>query len=197
MALAWNEIKNRALAFSKEWADAASEYAEAKHFWVEFFNVFGISPRRIGSFEQRIKKLDGKDGYIDWLWKGNLLIEHKSLGKNLDRAYQQAIDYFPGLKEHELPRFLLVSDFAQFRLYDMVDGIQAEFQLKDFYKNVKLFWFIAGYQPLKILPQSPVNAKAVQRMAKLHDRLKQIGYSGHSLEVYLVRLLFCLFAEDV
>ncbi len=196
MALAWNEIKDRALAFSKDWAKAESEDADAKPFWIEFFNVFGITSKRIGGFEQRVKKLDSKDGYIDWLWKGNLLIEHKSRGKNLDRAYQQAIDYFPGLKEHELPRFVLVSDFARFRLYDTQDGSQTEFLLKDFHKHVKLFWFIAGYQPLKISPQSPVNAKAVQRMAKLHDRLKQIGYTGHVLEVYLVRLLFCLFAED-
>jgi hypothetical protein len=196
MALAWNEIKDRALAFSKEWAKAESEDAEAKPFWVDFFNVFGITSKRIGGFEQRVKKLDGKDGYIDWLWKGNLLIEHNSRGKDLNRAYQQAIDYFPGLKEYELPRFVLVSDFARFRLYDSEDGSQSEFLLKDFYKHVKLFWFIAGYQPLKIEPQSPVNAKAVQRMAKLHDRLRQIGYTGHALELYLVRLLFCLFAED-
>ena len=196
MALAWNEIKDRALAFSRDWAKAESEDADAKPFWIDFFNVFGINQRRIGSFEQKVKKLGDRDGYIDWLWKGNLLIEHKSRGKDLDRAYQQAIDYFPGLKEHELPRFVLVSDFARFRLYDMIEGTQSEFLLKELYKNVKLFWFIAGYQPQKISPQSPVNAKAVQRMAKLHDRLKQIGYTGHALEVYLVRLLFCLFAED-
>ena len=196
MALAWNEIKDRALAFSRDWAKAESEDADAKPFWIEFFQVFGINQRRIGSFEQKVKKLGDRDGYIDWLWKGNLLIEHKSRGKDLDRAYQQAIDYFPGLKEHELPRFVLVSDFARFRLYDMIEGTHNEFLLKELYKNVKLFWFIAGYQPQKISPQSPVNAKAVQRMARLHDRLKQIGYTGHALEVYLVRLLFCLFAED-
>ena len=199
MALAWNEIKDRALAFSREWAKAESEDAEAKPFWIEFFHVFGVTSRRIGSFEQKVKKLDGRDGFIDWLWKGNLLIEHKSRGKDLDRAYQQAIDYFPGLKEHELPRFVLVSDFARFRLYDMTDGAQSEFLLKELHKNVKLFWFIAGYQPQKISPESPVNAKAVQRMAKLHDQLKQIGYGQakpRDLEVYLVRLLFCLFAED-
>ncbi|OQW39069.1 MAG: methylase [Proteobacteria bacterium SG_bin4] len=196
MALAWNEIKDRALAFSREWARAESEDADAKPFWIEFFHVFGITSRRIGSFEQKVKKLDGRDGYIDWLWKGNLLIEHKSRGKDLDRAYQQAIDYFPGLKEHELPRFVLVSDFARFRLYDMAEGTHSEFLLKELHKNVKLFWFIAGYQPQKISPESPVNTDAVKRMAKLHDRLKQIGYTGHALEVYLVRLLFCLFAED-
>ena len=91
MALAWNEIKDRALAFSREWAKAESEDADAKPFWIEFFNVFGITSRRIGSFEQKVKKLGDRDGYIDWLWKGNLLIEHKSRGKDLDRAYQQAV----------------------------------------------------------------------------------------------------------
>ena len=71
MALAWNEIKDRALAFSREWAKAESEDADAKPFWIEFFNVFGITSRRIGSFEQKVKKLGDRDGYIDWLWKGN------------------------------------------------------------------------------------------------------------------------------
>ena len=33
-------------------------------------------------------------------------------------------------------------------------------------------------------------------MGRLHDKLKAIGYEGHELEVYLVRLLFCLFADD-
>jgi hypothetical protein len=43
MALAWNEIKDRALSFSKEWAKSESEDAEAKPFCVDFFNVFGIT----------------------------------------------------------------------------------------------------------------------------------------------------------
>ncbi len=97
--LSWNEIKSRAVAFSRRWADEASEQAEAKTFWNEFFHVFGIDCRRVASFEQRVKKLDGRDGCIDLLWKGKLLIEHKSRGKDLDRAHQQDLGYFPGLKE--------------------------------------------------------------------------------------------------
>jgi hypothetical protein len=196
MPLSWNEIKRRALNFSREWKDAASEHADAKTFWDEFFNIFGISRRRIASFEQRVKKIDGRDGYIDLLWKGVLLIEHKSRGKNLDRAHKQALDYFPGLKERELPRFILVSDFARFRLYDLDEDQQFEFPLEDLYKQVKRFGFIAGYQVHKIKEQDPVNIKAAERMGQLHDQLKEIGYVGHPLEVYLVRLLFCMFAED-
>jgi hypothetical protein len=196
MPLSWNEIKSRALAFSREWDDVTSEDAEAKTFWNEFFNVFGISRRRVASFEERVKKIDGRDGYIDLLWKGVLLIEHKSRGKDLNRAHQQALDYFPGLKERELPKYIIVSDFARFHLYNLDDNTQHEFVLKDLHKNVRLFGFIAGYETHAIREQDPVNIKAAERMGKLHDKMKAVGYSGHPLEVYLVRLLFCLFAED-
>ena len=78
MALSWNEIKDRALSFSKEWADTSNEDADAKPFLVEFFNVFGINRKKVGTFEHHVKKLDDHDGYIDLLWKGNILIEMKS-----------------------------------------------------------------------------------------------------------------------
>ena len=103
MVLSWNEIKDRALNFSKEWAGTCNEDADAKPFLVEFFNVFGISRKRVATFEHRVKKLDDRDGYIDLLWKGTILIEMKSRRKDLDKAYQQAIDYTHGLKQYELP----------------------------------------------------------------------------------------------
>jgi hypothetical protein len=201
MPLSWNEIKTRATAFAKEWQDESREDAEAKSFWDAFFDVFGITRRRIASFEEPVKKSDGKGGFIDLLWRGQLLVEHKSRGKNLDKAFTQALDYFPGLKDRDLPKYILVSDFSKFRLYNLEsDNLesseQIEFDLKDLYKNVKLFGFIAGYQTQVIKPQDPINIKAAERMGKLHDALKAVGYTGHALELYLVRLLFCLFAED-
>ena len=194
--LSWNEIRSRAHTFSKEWQDEVSEKSEAQSFWNEFFNVFGISRRRVASFEQRAKKFDGKDGYIDLLWKGVLQIEHKSLGKNLDYAREQNLQYFSGLKEHELPRYLIESDFARFRLCDLEENTEYEFALKNLHKNIHHFAFIAGYQTHKIKEQDPVNIKAAESMGKLHDQMLTDGYTGHDLEVYLVRLLFCLFAED-
>ena len=65
MPLSWNEIKNRALQFSKEWAEETRENAEAKSFWDAFFHVFGISRRRVATFEEPVKKLDDKYGFID------------------------------------------------------------------------------------------------------------------------------------
>ncbi len=196
MPLSWNEIKDRALKFSREWADETAEDAEAKSFLDAFFNVFGVSRKRVATFEQRVKKIDGRDGYIDLLWKGILLIEHKSRGKDLNRAYQQAKDYFPGLKDHDVPRYVLVSDFARFRLYDLEEGGQHDFTLAEFHQHLRLFGFIAGYQTCVYKEQDPVNIKAAERMGRLHDQLNAIGYTGHELEVYLVSLLFCLFADD-
>ena len=59
--------------------------------------------RKVSTFEHRVKKLDDTDGYIDLLWKGTILVEMKSRGKNLDKAYKQARDYIDGLKEYEIP----------------------------------------------------------------------------------------------
>ena len=196
MALSWNEIKERAVKFSKEWAEYSNEEADAKPFLVEFFNIFGIYSKKVATFEHRVKKLDERDGYIDLLWKGTILIEMKSRGKNLDKAFQQAKDYLHGLKQHELPKYILVSDFEIFKLYDLEEENIVEFKISELVNNVQSFGFLLGYQKKVYKEQDPANIKAAELMGKLHDRLKEIGYDGHPLEVYLVRLLFCLFAED-
>ncbi len=200
MPLSWNEIRNRAHEFSRQWAGEESERAEAQSFWNDFFGVFGIARKRVAIFEKQVQivrvgeKL--KHGRIDAFWKGMLLIEHKSRGADLNRAFAQAADYFDGLAERDLPRYILVSDFARFRLYDLEDDTETEFKIADLHKRIKHFAFIAGYRTQVIAPQNPVNIKAAERMGKLHDRLKASGFDGHPLELLLVRLLFCMFAED-
>lgn len=196
MPLSWNEIRDRALTFSREWADEQSEDAEAKSFWDGFFNVFGVTRRRVASFEAPVKKGDGHGGFIDLLWKGVLLVEHKSRGKDLERAARQAFDYFPGLKERDLPRYVLVSDFARCRLFDLDNNEQHDFLLAEFPAHIQLFGFIAGYQTRSFGQQDPVNVLAAEKLGKLHDQFKSTGYDGHALKILLVRTLFCLFAED-
>mgnify|MGYP001048854251 CR=1 FL=1 len=196
MPLSWNEIKSRALAFSREWADAASEDSEAKPFWIAFFEIFGITNKRVATFEHAVRKFGGDQGFVDLFWPGVLLVEQKSRGKNLDRAFSQALDYFPGIKERDLPRHIVVCDFARFRLHDLETSDTREFALADLYKHIRHFGFIAGYETQEIKPQNPVNIQAAERMGRLHDALKAAGYDGHALEVLLVRLLFCLFADD-
>jgi hypothetical protein len=200
MPLSWNEIKSRALTFTQEWKDEVSEDAEAKSFWDDFFNVFGISRRRVASFEHKVKlgtaDNHSSTGFIDLFWKGVILVEHKSRGRDLKKAYQQAKDYFPGLSEKELPRYILVSDFERFTLYDLEENTEHSFPLTALQDHVHLFGFIAGYQKRSYKEQDPVNIEAAELMGQLHDKLKLIGYTGHALELYLVRLVFLLFADD-
>ncbi|MCC6947001.1 MAG: class I SAM-dependent DNA methyltransferase [Bradyrhizobiaceae bacterium] len=196
MRLSWNEIRVRAATFAKEWEGAAYEKGEAQSFYNEFFEIFGVTRRRVASFEEPVKKLDGKHGFIDLFWKGVLLVEQKSAGGNLTKAKKQALDYFPGLKEAELPRHILVSDFQTFELYDLDEGNEVKFALKDLPKKVEHFGFILGVEKRTFHDQDPVNIEASELVGELHDQLKDAGYVGHDLERFLVRLVFCLFADD-
>lgn len=201
MPLSWNEIRNRAVSFSKEWSEATSEQGDRQTFWNEFFEVFGIKRKTVASFEQPVKNLKGQWGYIDLFWKGMLLVEHKSRGKSLAKANSQAMDYIQGLvtsgRAEECPRYVIVSDFDQIALHDLSEGESLEFKLAEFHKHVSAFGFIPGYKQSKLGDvEDPINVRAVEIMGELHDALEAGGYSGHDLERFLVRILFCLFAED-
>ena len=200
MPLFWSDIRANAQRFAKEWADVTSERAEAQTFWNEFFAVFGVQRRRVAVYEKTVSRLKHgasvAKGRIDVFWPGLLLAEHKSAGADLDAAFQQAADYFEGLTDKELPRFVIVSDFGRFVLHDLEDNTRHELTLKEFPRKIHLFGFIAGYRRQKVREEDPINVEAVQKMGDLHDLLKRDGYQGHVLEVFLVRLLFCLFADD-
>jgi hypothetical protein len=196
MRLSWNEIKTRAARFADEWKNARYERGESQTFYNEFFEVFGVTRRRVATFEEPVKKLGDERGFIDLFWKGVLLVEQKSVGRDLIRAKQQALDYFPGLKESELPRFILVSDFQTFELHDLEDDTTSRFTLRQLPNHVEEFGFILGVQKRSFRDQDPVNIEASEIMGKLHDALKSSGYLGHQLERFLVRLVFCLFADD-
>ena len=195
----WNEIRKAATAFSKRWKAAHDEKSQAQSFLKEFFGVFGIDAVAVATFEHRVKFSDGSQGYVDCFWRGKILVEMKSRGRDLDAAFNQAMEYVRSLPEvSEIPRAIVVSDFARIRFYDLAkDNALTEFALKDLRKFVTLFGFLSGLEEeTEIREQDPVNRKAAEKMARLHDAMKSAGYTGHPLEVYLVRLLFCLFAED-
>jgi hypothetical protein len=195
MPLSWNEIKSRAAGFSKEWSNTSREEAEAKPFLTDFLNIFGISRKRVATFEHRVKKLDDASGYIDLLWPGTLLVEMKSRGQDLKKAYEQARAYCHGLKDYELPQLILICDFQVFHIY-REDGLFVEFELPDLINHLNVFEELAGYQKRSYHDEDPVNIAAAELMGKLHDELKAVGYTGAHLEVYLVRLVFILFADD-
>lgn len=197
MRLSWNEIRTRAAAFAREWQGQGYEKGQTQLFYRDFFEVFGMPVRRVAAFEEPVKNLAAnRRGFIDLFWKGVLLVEQKSIGMNLAKAKQQALDYFPGLKNADLPRYLLLSDFQSFELYDLEEDDHVSIALADLPRHVEKFGFIIGVQKRTFKDQDPVNVKASELVGKLHDALEEAGYVGHDLEQFLVRIVFCLFADD-
>ena len=198
MKLTWDSIQSNAITFSKRWKDAQNEEAQAQAFELDFLRVFGVDdPEALGDFEYKVPLSGGKTGYIDYLWKGKLAIEMKSRGKDLTLAFNQLQNYMKHLPEDEIPDLWMVCDFENIRLYRRSTNEIWNFKTKDLRKHIKRFAHIAGYETERSrADQVEVNVKAAEKMARLHDALKSHGYEGHDLEVYLVRLLFCLFADD-
>lgn len=196
MRLSWNEIRARAAGFAAEFADATYEKGETQTFYNAFFQIFGVKRRSVAVYERRVDKLSGNTGFIDLFWPQVLLIEQKSAGRDLSAARVQAEDYFLALKEHERPRYILACDFQTFDLYDLSERTRHSFPLAELPEHVERFGFIMGVQKVAFRDQDPVNIKAAELIGALHDKLEEAGFTGTDLERFLVRIVFCLFADD-
>lgn len=196
MRLGWDEIARRAKAFSEDWAGAHYEKGETQSFYNDFFEVFGIKRRQVADYERRVKLLDNKQGFIDLFWPRTLLVEQKSATLDLKKAETQALDYLVGIHPTEQPRFILTCDFQTWVLRDRdSSGEPLTFKLADLHKHVQAFDFMLGRR-VSFERQEAVTIKAAELMGRIHDALEENGYTGHDLERYLVRLLFCMFADD-
>ena len=196
MRLSWNEIRARAADFAREWADAAYEKGETQSFYNDFFEIFGVRRRTVARYEEHVRRLDNTSGFIDLFWPGVLLVEQKSAGRDLAVAHDQAGTYFDALPERDRPRYQLLCDFQTFELLDRDERESTNFALADLPRHVEQFGFILGVQRRTFRDQDPVNIEAAELIARLHDALKASGYTGHDLELFLVRVVFCLFADD-
>ena len=220
LTLSRDEMRARALVFAKRWKGPQREEADAKSFLDEFFDIFGRDRHAVDAIhEYRVERPERGEGRIDLLWPGKLLVEMKSTGRDLSTAKggaaYQAFDYIPHLDSELRPRWVLVSDFSRFALYDLGEDIHdylkglapsrtgkrvpvlaAAFSLDDLPQKLRHFAFIRDEEQHLFQSQPEVNQKAVALLGDLHDALKASGYSGHALERLLVRVLFCLFAED-
>ncbi|MFZ1361055.1 MAG: DNA methyltransferase [Candidatus Saccharimonadales bacterium] len=195
--LSWNEIQDRATEFASKWQGETYEKGESQSFWSDFLGVYGIDRRRHGAFfEYAIKKGSGSQGFIDMFWPGKLLAEQKSGGRDLSKANIQAYDYLATMPDHDLPEAIVVSDFASFQLVNLDTDEKTEFTLEAFPRHVKSFAFLIGETNKNIAEQDPVNRNAAEAMARLHNQLRDDNYTGHDLELLLVRLVFCMFADD-
>ncbi len=196
MRLSWNEVRVRAASFAKDWRDAAYEKGETQSFYNDFFEVFDVQRRSVARYEEHVAKLDNRSGFIDLFWPGVLIVEQKSAGRDLGKAYGQAGEYFDALPERVRPRYILVSDFQTFELHDLDERETVFFPLSDLPAHVQAFGFILGVQRRTFRDQDPVNIEAAELVGRLHDALDAAGYRGYDLERFLVRIVFCLFADD-
>jgi len=198
MPLTWEVIYANAIAFSKNWKDGGNEKQEAQSFVRALLGVFGVDGSVVDKGFENAVKIGGHDKYIDYLWPGQIAVEMKSKGKDLTAAHRQLQNYMEHLPNpDDIPDLWLVCDFENMRLNRRSTNEIWNLKTKDLRKHIKKFANIAGYTvERERCDQAEVNVKAAEKMAKLHDALKVHGYDGHDLEVYLVRLLFCLFADD-
>ena len=204
MKLSLGEIRNNAIRFSKEWEDASNEQAEAQSFWTDLFAVYGVKRRSVASFEEKVKNLKGNKSRIDVFYSGVMLGEHKSRGEDLSKAHSQAFDYIQDLQRanrvDEIPQYIVLSDFARIVVFDLDSKNSSEpvadFPTAKLHKNIASMLFLAGQTTRPLDPEDPINIRAVEMLGELHDKLEADGYTGHKLERFLVRLLFCLFADD-
>lgn len=196
MRLSWNEIKALAGDFSERWKDAHYEKGETQSFYNDFFNVFGIRRRDVARYEEWVEKLDNHHGFIDLFWPGVLIVEQKSAGKDLDKATEQAGEYYDSLPYKKRPRYQLVCDFQNFRLLDRDQRKEIRFTLAELADHIESFNFMLGEDSISYEEQKDLSIDASRLMGRIHNDLVSSGYKGKQLEIFLTRLTFCLFADN-
>lgn len=192
------QIRTRATAFVDRWKGEKRERAEKDTFWNEFFTIFGVDRRRKGVFEYLAQRHStGRHGFMDFFAPGEMAVEHKSAGEDLDAAMQQLVDYLVSMKPLDLPHTLVVCDFQSFLIRDVETGIESWFKIGDLPDHIDRFDFLAGYSRRAAHEdEQEANLEATRLLTALHDQLQVNGYGGHQLRVLLVRLLYILFADD-
>ena len=194
-----NEVRRRLQQFAKEHENDREEKQYAQQFMRDFYSCFGLSKSSASMFEKKVIKFGNARGYIDSFIPGVLLVEQKTTGEDLYKAYEQATDYAMAItNEFEKPQYILISDFQTFHLYNLhsLDKEPLICSLSEISKRADWFMFLIDKRVIAYSEELPINRKAVEQIAKLHDALLRANYTGRDLESFLTRLLFCLFADD-
>ncbi len=210
------ERKRAAKAFAEYWSDRGDEKSDSQSFWMSLLrDVLGVAePEKFILFEERVK-LDHTsfiDGHIP---STHVLIEQKKRGKNLRQPikqsdgslltpFQQAQRYSAALPYSQRPRWIITCNFEEFLIYDMEKptGEPESIMLKDLPKEYYRLMFLIDTEDENIKREMEVSIKAGQLVGVMYDEiLKQYRdptneESLKSLNKLIVRLVFCLYAED-
>lgn len=211
------EMSEAAERFSKDWANASYERGQAQPFWIALLRkVFGVEDaEQYISFEKKVKSTTTHyaDGFIK---NSRVLIEQKSADVDLNKEYQHGKEKLTPFQQgkkydnEELfsnhARWIITCNFKQFFIYDMnkVGFPHIEIELKNLRRD---------YRKLKILTEpftsfvedeetkeKLVASKASDFVRKMYDEIKKYNKVDkkllHSLNVFCVRVVFCLYADD-
>ncbi len=193
----WEENRDRARRFVTKWDGESRERAEKDSFWNDLLDVFGVDRRQVARFEAVAKRYStGGTGFIDLFWPGRLLAEHKTAGKSLDDAMEQALDYLPGMDPDDVPGVVVACDFREFVVHDLDAATTERFPLASLPDRLELFGLLEGRDRRRYDSDEDVNLAATGLLAAFHDALKANGYPDHERRVLLTRVLFCLLADD-
>ena len=188
-------LRQRAEQFAERWKDTTYEKGEAHSFYDGFFTMFDRDRKEIVIFEKQARNLRGKTQFIDVLWPGVFLAEHKSAGHDLAKAMRQAEKYYLLLDKGSKPRYMLACDFQRWKFIDLETETETNFMLGELPDNLRLFNFMHE-DPMEFKPDK-LSVEAAKKMADLHDMLKKNKYDPDGMEYFLTRLVFCMFAEHV
>ena len=193
--------RSAAAKFAAKWKDTQEEQQNSGPFWHDFFkDIIGLTDIKAAGIEFEKKVTSSKRGTvtrIDVFWKDTFLVEQKSAGKDLDAAEAQAREYLVSLPPGLRPPIIIVCDFARFRIVDILLNKSHEFYLEKLPDNLDRIEAIISHRAGDATNvQVEADQKAAQLMADLYVQLEKYGYEGHEASVFMVRILFCLFADD-
>ena len=215
-----NAIQQREAArqFFYRWRDRGHEDEDARSYWIELLEqVFGVErvTQRL-VFEKKVIGRDGNTKRIDvYIPETRVLIEQKSLNVNLDlpqaghegkTPFEQARMYSDCLPLDEKPRWIVVSNFREIRIYNMNDRVPADgmkqLALIDLPDKLNLLSFLVNPDVRQATEEMELSLRAGELVGRIHDRFLEkyhdpmAVHTQRSLNILCVRLVFCLYAED-
>ncbi|MEX2169487.1 MAG: DNA methyltransferase [Pirellulales bacterium] len=153
------------------------------------------------TFERGVRDTAGAQGWADVWMKDHFGWEYKGKHKNLEAAYTQLLRYREDL---ENPPLLVVCDLDRFEIhtnFTRTAKVVHRFNLEglaepeNFDKLRKLFTDPDALRPG--LTTESITKQAAELFGKLADRLRLRGEEAHAAAHFLMKLMFCMFAEDV
>ena len=213
-----NQTK-QAKKFVERWSGKGYEKGEGQKFWIDLLqSVLGMQDAiRKCQFERQAPN----GGFIDvFIPDCNVLIEQKGIHVDLDKPemrqgklvtpFQQALAYVQSFKPTSQPRFIVTCNFETFRIYDrescdtsQLENHPFEFTLTELASHPQYLAFITDPQNSRQEKEKEITFLAGEQIGKIYAELQKryinpdSPESQHALNVLCVRLVFCLFCEDV